>query len=333
MGQWTVIYAKFNSGKTVLVIWLFIQRIKAGDIIGDDLFYINADDNLEGLAEKLRLAEQYHFHMLSPGYRGFRVKNFLTLLRKLCNDKRARGTIVILDTLKKFTDLMDKRTAADFGSAIREFIAKGGTIIALAHVNKKRGNDGKPIYAGTTDIVDDADCAFVLDIISDQDDVRTVEFENIKSRGKVVRKAAYCYSTAEGQSYAQLLESVAPVDESQANQLREATAAFDEQDFALVQVTESCIREGITSKTLLIAAVTARSGSSRRQVEKVIEKFTGTDATKHHWSYTRGARGLTTYELLPDLDDICDIEDLDELDAPELPDTDTPVDFDDEEIY
>jgi hypothetical protein len=333
LGQWTMIFAPPNSGKTLLVLCLIILGIKAGDFNGENLFYINADDNLQGLTSKLRLAEQHGFHMLSPGHKGFRVKNFLSLLNKLCSSNQARGTIIILDTYKKFTDLMDKRTAADTGVAIREYITKGGTLIALAHVNKKRGTDGKPVYAGTTDSVDDADCAFVLDIISDQGDVRTVEFENIKSRGMVVRKAAYSYSTAEQQSYAQLLETVAPVDESQADQLREATAAFDEQDFALVQVTESCIREGITAKTLLIAAVTARSGSSRRQVERVIEKFTGTDATKHHWRFTRGARGLTTYELLPDLDDICDIEDLDELDAPELPDTDTPVDFDDEEIY
>jgi hypothetical protein len=149
----------------------------------------------------------------------------------------------------------------------------------------------------------------------------------------VAKRAAYCYSTAEGQSYSQLLESVSPVGESHANVLRETAAAFDERDVALVQITASCIREGISAKTPLIAAVTARSGSSRRQVERVIEKFTGTDATKHHWSFTRGARGLTTYELLPEPDDICDIEDVDELDAPELSDTDNPVDFDDEEIY
>jgi hypothetical protein len=317
LGQWTVIYAPPNSGKTLLVLWLIIHGILRGDISPENLFYINADDNLQGLASKLRLAETHGFHMLAPGYKDFRVKKFLGLLDKLCNTGQARGTVIILDTLKKFTDLMDKRTASDFGSAIREYIAKGGTLIGLAHVNKQRRPDGSPIYAGTTDIVDDADCAFLLDIIGDEGDLRTVEFENIKSRGMVAKKAAYCYSTAEGQSYSDLLASVCPVDESQAEVLREAAAAFDEKDYALVQVTQTCINDGITAKTQLIAAVVNRSGCSRRQVERVIDKFTGDDPLTHHWNFTRGAKGLTTFALLPepdDIEDIVDLVDLDDLD-------------------
>jgi hypothetical protein len=142
LGQWTVIYAPPNTGKTLIFIKLVIDGIKSGTIDPESLFYINADDNHQGLTAKLGLAERYGFHMLAPGYNEFRAKDFLDHLRKLCRKGQAKGTIVILDTLKKFTDLMDKRTASEFGNVIREFIAKGGTLIGLAHVNKKRDAEG-----------------------------------------------------------------------------------------------------------------------------------------------------------------------------------------------
>jgi hypothetical protein len=330
LGQWTVIYAPPNSGKTLLVLWLIIAAIRNGNIQPDDLFYVNADDNHQGLTAKLKLAEKHGFHMLAPGYRDFQAKNFLQLLRDLCASERAHGTIVILGTLKKFTDLMDKRTASEFGSAIREFIAQGGTMIGLAHVNKKRDADGKPVYSGTTDVVDDADCAFVLDVISDEGDLRTVGFENIKSRGQVAKLAVYRYSTAEGQSYTDLLASVEPVEEAEAAALKQAAAEFDEHDFTLIQAVQTSIRGGVTAKTKLIAEVMDSAGASRRKVEQVIEKFTGSDPEKDHWTSTRGARGLTTYELLPE-PEIGDIVDLDGTAFEPAKDVDD--DLDDEEVY
>jgi hypothetical protein len=37
----------------MLVMWLLIQAIKANQIDGKDVFYINADDNYKGLVTKL----------------------------------------------------------------------------------------------------------------------------------------------------------------------------------------------------------------------------------------------------------------------------------------
>ena len=42
LGQATVIYAKPNTGKTLLVLWLLIESVKANRISGDNIFYINA---------------------------------------------------------------------------------------------------------------------------------------------------------------------------------------------------------------------------------------------------------------------------------------------------
>ena len=44
LGQATAIYAKPNSGKTLLTLHLLIESVAAGNINGADVFYINADD-------------------------------------------------------------------------------------------------------------------------------------------------------------------------------------------------------------------------------------------------------------------------------------------------
>lgn len=54
---------------------------------------------------------------------------------------------------------MDNGKSSDFAKVIRQFSLKGGTVIALSHANKHPGADGRTVYSGTTDIVDDFDCA------------------------------------------------------------------------------------------------------------------------------------------------------------------------------
>jgi hypothetical protein len=248
--------------------------------------------------------------LITPGYKEFRPKDLLKLLSSLCSKGQARETILILDTLKKFTDLMDKRMASDFGNSFREFIAKGGTAICLAHTNKNRNHDGKLVPAGTSDVPDDADTVYVLDPISDDKGVRTVEFENIKRRGMVSRFATYQYSSAEDVSYLDLLASVTPVDDTKAGALRDAAARLDHRDIPIIQAIVDCISSGVTAKTKIIDKAASITGDSKRHAERVLDKYTGTDPNLHHWNYAIGDRGVHSFELLPTPDDVPDIEDL-----------------------
>ena len=56
--------------------------------------------------------------------------------------------MIILDTLKKFTDLMNKKASSEFGKLARTFVGAGGTIIALAHTNKNKDEEGKGVTGG-----------------------------------------------------------------------------------------------------------------------------------------------------------------------------------------
>ncbi len=118
----------------------------------------------KGLTIKGKDSSKKGFNMLAPGYKGFEAEHLLPMLGQLIIEKQARGKIIILDTLKKFTSLMDKKSSANFGIKIREFISHGGTIIALAHTNKNRSDDGKLIFEGTGDITNDVDCYYTIDI-------------------------------------------------------------------------------------------------------------------------------------------------------------------------
>lgn len=52
MGQSTVIAAPPNAGKTLLTIATLIEAVEQGRIKGEDVFYVNADDSTQGVAER-----------------------------------------------------------------------------------------------------------------------------------------------------------------------------------------------------------------------------------------------------------------------------------------
>jgi len=212
LGQWTAVYASSNTGKTLLTLWLLREQIKGGVVAGSNIFYVNADDTYRGAVEKTELAEKWGMQVLIPNNKGFEHNHINTLMKKLAGDDQAKGVVIVLDTLKKFTDLMDKRLASAFGEVARQFVSAGGTLICLAHTNKHKDADGKGIYSGTSDIVDDSDCVYVIDKVSTEDNgvssTHTVEFNNIKARGDVDSTAAFSYQKQVGQSYEELLNSV-----------------------------------------------------------------------------------------------------------------------------
>jgi hypothetical protein len=295
--QSSVIYAAPNTGKTLVILRLLVDGIKQGKIDPSHVFYINEDDTLNGIIEKLELVEENGFHMLTGGYNDFKADALLGMLNDIGNDQ-AKRTILILDTLKRFTDLMDKRLGSRFGKAIRKFVMKGGTCISLAHTNKHRTSDGKPIYAGTTDIIDDADCAYLMyEVGIDVDaETKTILFENVKSRGNVARQASYRYSITEGLSYREMFDTVAPIDDTELVTLKQSGEL--RSDTEVIDAITQCIREGIDSKMRLAVAAAKRSGISKRAVLRLIDKYTGSDPNRHRWNFQVRERGTKTYRLL-----------------------------------
>ena len=297
LGQLTVLYASPNIGKTLLTMRMLIDSIRQGILESSKVYYINADDSFNGLMAKLRLAEQWRFHMIAPGYQDFSEAKLLPLIMELTAREQAKGIVIILDTAKKFTDVMDKTSSSRFTRVLRKFVAKGGTCILLAHANKNRGANGKSVPGGTSDLLDDADCAYVIDEVSKDERTKTrlVEFDNRKQRGYVARTAAYRYSIAEHLPYADLVASVEEVDADTLEAVKQAEG--EQADEAIIEAIKTSIRQGNHHKMDLIRTAAIKSGASLRTVTRILDLFTGTEPTLNQWYYTKGQRGALIYAL------------------------------------
>lgn len=297
-GQWTVFFGPPNSGKTLITLRMLINALKHGRLRGADVFYINADDSLSGLVVKLKLAEEFGFHMLAEGHRGFTADLLAQILKQMIADDQCHGVILLMDTLKKFCDVMSKQASTEFGKLMRAFELRGGTVVVLGHTNKRPRADGKLDYAGTADILQDADCAFVISETAVDPDAqtRTVTFECIKSRGDVAREASFRYSIAQGVDYLTLLDSVECLEDAEAARVKEAAQA--QQDAPLIEVVRSSIEAGENLRMALLAKIREATSCPRSRAEQVLDRYTGDDPEKHLWNYRVGARGAKEYYLL-----------------------------------
>lgn len=304
LGQWSTLYGSPNSGKTLITLWLLQEQINAGVIEGDKVFYINADDTFKGAVDKIELAEQWDMQMLVPGHNGFKASHVPIIMQKLAETGEARGIVLVLDTLKKFTDLMDKSAASAFGVTAREFVSAGGTLICMAHTNKHTDADGKGIYSGTSDIVDDSDCMYIIDKLSNEGDevsrIHTVEFTNNKARGDVATSAIFTYVRSAGQEYDDLLNTVKRIKSADADAVKEKAERNKqlEQDEDVIQAITNNIRQGVVAKSELIKSAMSDTAASKAQVKGVLERWTGSDyAEGHRWTFKAGEHNKYSYSL------------------------------------
>jgi hypothetical protein len=301
LGQATVIYAAPNTGKTLVMLALCLDAINKKRIDPAKLFYINMDDNSTGLLEKARLANEYGFEMLADGHRGFRSEKLREAMIEMSESDAAKGMVIVLDTLKKFTNTMDKTLVSEFNKIVRRFVLKGGTVVALSHTNKKPGPDGEPVYTGTTDVLDDFDCGYTVKALDAAPTAseRIVQFRNIKRRGDVPLVAAYRYAWGNGVAYAELLASVEPVSVDDLEPL--AAVAEQRSDAEIIAAIAKTIREGVDTKMKIVDGVARMVNVSRRAIIKTLVKYTGDDPAIHKWKIVKGDRNAFHHVLHPAL--------------------------------
>jgi hypothetical protein len=301
LGQWTVFYAGPNTGKTLLVQWLLKEAIETGDIDGSKIFYANCDDSYKGAIEKLEIAEQFGYQMLLPNVKDFKTNSLVETMSLLAKSNEAMGVIIITDTLKKFTDLMDKKISSTFGNVAREFVSGGGTLICLAHVNKHKGADGNSIYAGTADIRDDADCVCMIEHLGstksfDAGEVHTVEFVSSKSRGDVIQSIAFQYTKKKGTGYRALFDSVERVDNSIAEGAKNVFSAIEKQtaDRKIIEAIKTALTNGCNGQGKIIEFCTSTSDVvSHRGVKRALEEYGGC-----LWNVRKGDNNAFIYTLI-----------------------------------
>lgn len=299
LGQWTVFYAGPNTGKTLLTQWLLREAVTTGEINGEDVFYLNVDDTAKAGAEKAKMAAEFGYQMILSCVKGFKARDVLGLIGEMVISGEAKGKVLILDTLKKFTDLMDKKLSSDFGHTARNFVAAGGTLICLAHVNKHKGPDGNSVYAGTSDIRDDADGTFTIEHLGSIEsglckETHTVEFKCSKSRGDVAQSVTFQYTKEKGAGYRAMFDSVVRLEGDDARKAHMHAIAVSEQadDVEVIEAIRAALTNHVRTQGDILKFVMATTDISKYRVRQTLSKYEG-----RLWDCEKGLNNSSNYVM------------------------------------
>ena len=298
-GQATMIYAAPNTGKTLIVLHLLLAAIEQGLVDPNRVFYFNADDGSQGLAVKARLLQDVGAHMLAPGHRTFRIAHLVETMLQAVDEDSARGTVIVIDTLKKATDLMDKKRTSEFAQVCRQYVMAGGTIIALGHTRKNPKADGTAQYQGTTDILEDFDAVYIAQLLKAKSDssVRVVDFSMEKKRADSPDNVFYAYAADAGLSYEEKLVSVRAVDPDELDDYI-AVEKFSHPE--VMSAISTLIEAGECEGQMALMRKAAKASAvSERVALRVLQEFTGTTPGLHLWNFRTGPRGVRHYDLIP----------------------------------
>lgn len=302
-GQMTTLYGGPNLGKTLISMWLLRDAIQSELVEPQKIYYANCDDNYRGALAKLEIAESIGFNMLVPDLNGFTTEQLQELMVGLIRSGQAKGITFVLDTLKKFTDLMDKRVSSGFTKIARRFVAAGGTVICLAHVNKHKNAEGKSIHAGTTDIKDDSDCVYIIDLINKDEtpigEERTVELRNDKCRGDNDPSVVFQFTRNQGADYEDLLNSVRRITPIAADNVKRKAVQQQRQreQSDLIEAIKWHIAKGSHTQTTLIKLVDRDTGVGRRRVERCLKEWARPQGSGGLWQIQSGSNNAKVYVL------------------------------------
>ncbi|EQB17806.1 AAA family ATPase [Novosphingobium lindaniclasticum] len=297
-GQATVWYAPPNAGKTLLVMSLLNEAVQDKRVQPGNVYYINADDSSAGFATKMALMDELKVHTLAPGHQGFETGELIKQLKRMAETATAKGVFIVVDTLKKFVDLMHKAQASEFGDACRRFVMAGGSILALAHTNKNASVKGRLVYAGTADLIQDFDAVYVMTPAEDAPDStdRLVGIRAEKRRGCGAEECGFRYTRENDISYEQRMLSVQMLDASWESAFERDEA--EQTEAKVIEAIKDVIGQGVNQKMKLSKTVAKRLNVSARQVVRILEKGTGTDPGQHHWTLEIVARGANAFTVL-----------------------------------
>ena len=224
-GTITQFFSLPNGGKTLFVIRSLIDAIREGRVKGRDVFYINEDDQFRGFLSKSEIADKYGFVMVSSARSDDEaIRDAASVLKTIlgaAHSDNVQGKVFVFDTLKKFTDLMNKEQLKTFFKALRVITGRGGTVILLGHANKHLV-DGKLIFEGMGDIKADIDVQYAIYGLSERTDSnQVIKFVNEKDRGDVVMERTMQYTKTQGCTYEELLFSLSVADDSEVARLEQ----------------------------------------------------------------------------------------------------------------
>ncbi len=160
MGQVLSIVARPNGGKTLLAQhWASIMAQNGYRVI-----YIYEDADMNGYRMASMRGEEFGYSVMSSFANiGQTPQTILNRLREISERSESlHNVVVIVDTLKKFTEVLSKPENKAFFSLMRGVAMKEGSVLLLGHANKYLDDNGKLVYEGTGDMLSDVDSMYYL---------------------------------------------------------------------------------------------------------------------------------------------------------------------------
>lgn len=286
-GHMTVFCAEANGGKTTIMVHAAAQM--AAD--GYKVLYINSDASASDIKHYHEHATDHGYTLINPDISGGNNEKVVQHLTWVAdNQDDCSDTVIVLDTLKKFTDMMVKSKNKQFYEVLRKLTTKGMTVVTLAHTNKYAGEDGKPVFEGTNDLRNDFDNLIYMIPVKNQDGSMTVTTVHGKSRADLV------HVTFEISPDREVTLLPNKVDTLAISQMQKSLKA----DGEIIEFIKTNIRFAAKTAAELYEISKADSGFSRREIKKILERHTSGHSPEPLWLSLPGKTNGTRYGLITD---------------------------------
>lgn len=170
--QITVIAALPGKGKTTIMMHECASMVARGYRV----LYVNMDCGAGDLSYWAGLAAKGGFSVATPHMKGAGgVSAWMEGLAKMTvAEGDMSNVVIVVDTLKKIADLLQKNRVREVFNMLRALTGKSITVICIGHCNKHRDDTGGLVFEGTGDVMSDCDNMLYLDSDKDERGVRTV---------------------------------------------------------------------------------------------------------------------------------------------------------------
>ena len=212
---------------------------------------------------------------------------FKTIRRLAMSSSRLEGYVLILDTLKKFLDVMGKSGARDFFQVLRAITTLGGTVLLLSHTNKHKDSNGKLVFEGVGDLRNDIDELFYIEAVDDpHTGARVATITPDKSRC-AAEACSFRLDPSSLQAYDTALTDVSAIA---------AAARREKEDGHVIAAIEAILKaRGGESQERLAADVAGLVGVGIKKVRTVLRDYSDQDGSEGlRWNVTRGGLNNAT---------------------------------------
>lgn len=269
-----------NGGKTTIFVYLCEKLAEQGL----NVLYINVDGSPADLKRHYEHASVHGYKVIAPDAKtGKSTEDVLAIFEAIAmGEARCDDVVIVIDTLKKFLDVINKQHSKKFYKMLRAITVKGATICLLGHTNKYAGEDGKIIYEGTGDTRNDVDELIYLDSCPNTYK-NTLE---VTTRPDKVRAEFHPRSFIIQLPDRQVTESPSPIN------------ILANEDKKMLELMNEAIGSGLHSQQDIVAYVESRTSHSTKKIRTRLIKFSQNNPPDIVARKT-GVRKEISYELAP----------------------------------